>query len=588
MGATLRAMPAPSAQAYRYDEKSEFTGGLNLRADQFNLAPNESPALLNVEVDPRGGVRRRDAITKINATALTDQIISLFTHYAPNLNQIFASVNPAAAPSTTQVYFNEAANGDFSGPIAYSNGVLTFSGSQPAAGVTFNGYTYIVNGTMLAGSHALGAAIKWNGYNAPLPYDPASPPTSYPGFLSPDLDGSDGHFPCARYVTTWMDHVWAAYTEELIDGTRKNRVRFSKNGDAENWTATDYIDIDVGEDGDHITAIIPDADRLLVFKENSVYAIAGFDRDSWQVRNITRTAGCREGTQPVASTAGVFFWYGEDGVYLLSYDEAVWVFERIKPSMTYDVGQPALTLGTAPSLMWFDERLWVSVDYQSDDNISGSSQTGRRNTFVWDPSLGPTGSWTRHDINARSLLAYRPTGDTHLGVAATSNITTVASFDRISKVDQNADTDTYVDGSVDEINSYYHTGWFIGNRPTFPKRWGKTRTVLLADNNVDIVMYIYKDYDSSTAEIGYSKSIVGLGTLSLWDTAKWDDSDTTSDYYAAWQAEGTSDRYLFARWPTIGTAQAISLRFSVSPTAPKRGKWGVTSVVAMYRTRRLR
>ena len=54
------------AEPFRYDEKSDFTGGLNLRADQFNLEYNESPALLNVEVDPRGGVRRRDAVIKIN------------------------------------------------------------------------------------------------------------------------------------------------------------------------------------------------------------------------------------------------------------------------------------------------------------------------------------------------------------------------------------------------------------------------------------------------------------------------------------------------------------------------------------------
>jgi len=54
-------------QPYRYDEKADFTGGLNLRADQFNIGANESPAMLNVEVDPRGGVRRRDGVTKINS-----------------------------------------------------------------------------------------------------------------------------------------------------------------------------------------------------------------------------------------------------------------------------------------------------------------------------------------------------------------------------------------------------------------------------------------------------------------------------------------------------------------------------------------
>ena len=566
-------MPAPGAEAYRYDEKADFTGGLNLRADQFNLAENESPALLNVEVDPRGGVRRRDAVTKINATALDDEIISLMTHYESGTNQVLAAALNGLT-TQSQIYYVADATGDFTGPIQISGINAYFDTAQPPRHVTFNDNTYIVNGSMLHNDSGVtgSSAMKWDGATATA--------------LVPDLDASDGHFPCARYTTAWAEFVWVAYTLES-GTTHKNRVRFSKVNDAENWTATDYIDIDIGEDGDHITAIIPDADRLLVFKQNSVYAIYGFSRDSFEVRNITRAAGCREGTQPVASTAGIFFWYAEDGIYLLSYDDLAWVFERIKPAMTYDVGQPALTLGTAPSMMWFDERLWVSVDYQSDDNISGSSQNNRRNTFVWDPSLGPTGSWTRHDINARSLLSYRPSGNTHFGIAATSNITTVASFDRISKLDQNADYDDYT-GAISEINSFYHTGWFVGNRPTFPKRWGKTRTVLLADNNVDIIMYVYKDYDPSYAHVGYSKSITGLGSLSLWGTAKWDDDDETSDYYAAWQSEGTSDRYLFARWPTIGTAQAISLRFSVSPTAPKRGKWGVTSVVSMYRTRRLK
>ncbi len=570
---SLKTMPAPGAEAYRYDEKADFTGGLNLRADQFNLAENESPALLNVEVDPRGGVRRRDAVTKINATALDDEIISLMTHYESGTNQVLAAALNGLT-TQSQIYYVADATGDFTGPIQISGINAYFDTAQPPRHVTFNDNTYIVNGSMLHNDSGVtgSSAMKWDGATATA--------------LVPDLDASDGHFPCARYTTAWAEFVWVAYTLES-GTTHKNRVRFSKVNDAENWTATDYIDIDIGEDGDHITAIIPDADRLLVFKQNSVYAIYGFSRDSFEVRNITRAAGCREGTQPVASTAGIFFWYAEDGIYLLSYDDLAWVFERIKPAMTYDVGQPALTLGTAPSMMWFDERLWVSVDYQSDDNISGSSQNNRRNTFVWDPSLGPTGSWTRHDINARSLLSYRPSGNTHFGIAATSNITTVASFDRISKLDQNADYDDYT-GAISEINSFYHTGWFVGNRPTFPKRWGKTRTVLLADNNVDIIMYVYKDYDPSYAHVGYSKSITGLGSLSLWGTAKWDDDDETSDYYAAWQSEGTSDRYLFARWPTIGTAQAISLRFSVSPTAPKRGKWGVTSVVSMYRTRRLK
>jgi hypothetical protein len=562
------------AEPFRYDEKSDFTGGLNLRADQFNLEYNESPALLNVEVDPRGGVRRRDAVTKINGTALSNNIISLMTHYESGQNQVLAATLDDAI-TKSQIFYNDNATGDFTGPIQIGSDNPFFNTAQPPHSVTFNGFTYIVNGELLhndAGVTAI-TAMRWDGATATA--------------LTGDIDGTDGHFPCARYTTSWNEHVWVAYTLES-GTTHKNRLRWSKTSDAENWTATDFVDIDIGEDGDYITGILADQNRLLVFKENSVYEVLGFNTNNFQVRNVSRTAGNMEGCTPISTTVGVFFWYAEDGLYLLRDQTLAWAFERIRPSMTYDVGQPALTTTVAPSMMWFDERLWLSVNYQSDDNISGSNQTNRRNVFVWDASLGSTGAWVRHDINARSLLAYRPTNNTHLGIAATSGITAAVSFDRISKIDQNADQDDYGTGAADEINSYYQTGWFDGNRPTFSKRWNKTRTVLLADSNVTITQEVYKDYDLSGFFKSFSGSVVGLGSDSVWDTAKWDDSDSSSDYLAKWQAEGTSDRYLIVKWPTVGTATAISLRFRVTPTVSYRGKWGVTSIIGMYRTRRLR
>ena len=83
MAFAVQTPSASTSEPYRYEEKADFTGELNFRADQFNLLENESPAMLNVEVDPRGGVRRRDAVTKVNSTALTNEIISLFAHYDP-------------------------------------------------------------------------------------------------------------------------------------------------------------------------------------------------------------------------------------------------------------------------------------------------------------------------------------------------------------------------------------------------------------------------------------------------------------------------------------------------------------------------
>ena len=38
---------------------ADFTGGLNLRRNQFQLAPNESPEMNNINVDPLGGIYTR-------------------------------------------------------------------------------------------------------------------------------------------------------------------------------------------------------------------------------------------------------------------------------------------------------------------------------------------------------------------------------------------------------------------------------------------------------------------------------------------------------------------------------------------------
>jgi len=50
--------------------KNDFTGGLNFRADQFQLAENESPFLINMEIDPRGGLFTRAGIHFKNTTPI--------------------------------------------------------------------------------------------------------------------------------------------------------------------------------------------------------------------------------------------------------------------------------------------------------------------------------------------------------------------------------------------------------------------------------------------------------------------------------------------------------------------------------------
>ena len=108
--------PANTPEPYRYAEKSDFTGGLNLRADQFNMGETESPSLLNVSVDPRGGVRRRNGVTKVNATELSNEVNRLMTHYESGQNQILATIIDTGT-AQSQLYYNDDASGNFTGPV---------------------------------------------------------------------------------------------------------------------------------------------------------------------------------------------------------------------------------------------------------------------------------------------------------------------------------------------------------------------------------------------------------------------------------------------------------------------------------------
>ena len=54
-------------RAIRVDD---FTGGLNLDSNVFQIRPNETSDLLNVDLNPKGGVSTRWGFRRINSTAV--------------------------------------------------------------------------------------------------------------------------------------------------------------------------------------------------------------------------------------------------------------------------------------------------------------------------------------------------------------------------------------------------------------------------------------------------------------------------------------------------------------------------------------
>jgi len=527
-----------------------FSGGLNLRADQFNLAPNESPDLLNVIVDPRGGIKQRDGVDRWNLTPLSADVKGMWAYHLTTGTTTLSTANAVVVNYDTKVAYSQGETID-SGNFTDITGMTARTAGSKVYGITMNDVMYAVSYDK--------PSFKWPGGGAGTATD-----------LGTTFDGTTGNMPQGRYIEMWNNFAWVAHTYE--SGTaHRSRLRWSKQNDPESWEASDYVDIDVGEHGDYITGLAAYGDRLVVFKSNSTYAVFGFDSDSFQVVLQSASVGMTPNSTPAVSPNGVFFWSAEEGVYLYNGQQFVYLFSKLFPGIT----QNQITFESQPELAWGDNRLYVSVDWTE-------SATTTRRTFIYDPTLGEAGAWVLTDIDAGPLLSFRPPNKRAQVLGGC-----VANTGSVIDLDDDSDrmTDRYTGSTETHITSYFVTPWLVGSDPITKKRWGKPRFITLADETMTMSIQVYKDYDRSEVAKTIPITVTGRASSSKWDTAKWNDSDPDSAYYAAWDTVTASLTADVIRLPTLGTAQSISMKVN-GPTTNKH--WEINAMAFTYNPRRLR
>lgn len=348
----------------------DFSGGLNLRSDQFQLGPNESPEMLNMDVDPRGGVRSRWGVAPYMRALPATEVYDYGLWHSTTADRLWVSDDDGDA------WLYSDATGLWSS--------LATGGGAPWTGVQFRGSLYLVNG--------VDQSREWNGSAA------ANLGETYASdFAAPSTD----KMPRARQIAVHQNHVWLADT--LESSTRHaSRLRFSHPGTAEAWRSLDWIDLDPGVNDEAINNLIPYQDHILAFKETATYAIFGYGWDSWTNQSVSKVAGAVAHGAACATPAGVFFFSWPDGVYRWDGRRLSWMFERLVP---------AIRDGSIPEsrrdeirMGWADSRLWVSVPWGVSDF----------RTFVLDPSLGRDGAWVMYDVEIGQVreLDGRSTGAT--------------------------------------------------------------------------------------------------------------------------------------------------------------------------------
>lgn len=517
----------------------DATGGLNLRANQFTLGDNESPDLLNVDIDPRGGVRIRNGVEPWGAHDTTVDIHSL-----TSFRRVGQTAQLIAGWGTDTVKYSTGG--------AWNTIVTLQTTARPFSSFAYNDILYIQNGT--------DKPIRWTGSAASrLDQD-----------WNADFDlPTTGDMPIARCVAVFANHAFVANTYESSSRV-PNLLRWSHPGFPESWREEDQQPIESGIDGDEIMALTVFGDQLLIFKRNSLHVLMGYSWDTFQIDNVAAGAGACGSNATVATPFGVFFWSHPEGPCVFDGKGVQSIADKLRPLID-DQELDGLALDRVVA-GFIGNRVWFTVP----------TTGGLYRTFIFDPTVGKGGSWTEYDLHGAAFVEWAPDSAANAHLIAPR---TIGNLDGGVVLDQSTLNQPYdqttIGGDLLPIDSHYTTPWFDGGQPAIKKRWRRPMVVYRVIGTGSIAIEVYHNYDSGDAKRHQNTVISQASGAAEFDDADslWDGEDPDD----MWAAGGSYNHIV--RESSLGTAHAVQLRFE-GPVEPV--VWGIDSITIPFIPRRIR
>lgn len=337
---------------------SDLSGGLRVTDSPLSVGPNECSEAYDVDFPARGGVSSRDSFSYVAGTQTTVSSLHLFERQSASAQVLYVTdsggtmtLRELSAPSTT---------------------ISSWSSVSPrCVSVVAGGSLYLFR------SHAL-RPLKWNGTAVSNMNS-----TTVEGFVTTTTagGGAASNVPRAKCAAVWQNCL---FTANLLDPdgstVRPNRIRWSWPDDPERTDPTFFEDIDVGVRNDEIVALVPDGERLLVFKRNSVHQIVGSGPNSFSRYEIAGNIGAA-GPDAVCRTEDTVYFYDHpSGVYRLGM--AGGQVSRNTPVRVSTKIQPALL---DPNFMRANRTAFVSVAWDGGEKVyvsASSSEAGTTNLLV--------------------------------------------------------------------------------------------------------------------------------------------------------------------------------------------------------------
>ena len=336
-----------------------WTGGLNREADPFQLEGTESPDALNVDFELRGAVTKRSGYTKFSGSdGAAAKGISLvgWTTLAATKWLVFCDV-------AGDVFYMPATVATALTDSTFNLGAGTAEREYQVANASLNNKLYL---TSLKGDKA----VRWDG-------------TAWTQITKTAFDNTASRFPPARSLVANNERFFAGNIENDVGTEFRSRVAWSAALDPEKWAALDFIDF-APDNGQEITGMAVFAESVVVFKNRSMFVLAGTDASNFTVYPLDPNLGTDCPGTIVNAGTELYFFDRLTGVWKYDGSNFKRVDDKINSYLLDNVNQANAYKATA---FTYRNRYFLSVPW--------TSSTVNNRTFVYDPRIT---AWTEYDF----------------------------------------------------------------------------------------------------------------------------------------------------------------------------------------------
>jgi hypothetical protein len=444
-----------------------FNGGLNSTAGPFAVGNNESTDLQNVDFNIFGSILKRNGYLNVNASAIA-------TANSDGLYWFEYQSGGATARKLINVtngkfYKMDTSSGEPDGTWDDATNGRTITADNFCDFVTWHNSVFVTNGN-----------------DAPLVYTGAT--------LSLTTATLPSGVTKPKYTVQFNNYQF--YLNVYVGGVKEaSRFYWSEFNDHEVWPATYFIRVS-DNDGTDITGAKVLSDRLVVFKDRSIYNVY-YTADSqipFVVQKSNSAVGCvsAESVQEVQN--GLVF-LSQDGFYFYDGNNSYKISDKV--SETVD----SYIFSSAKSCVQnLKNRYFCAM--QNKDTSYG--------VFVWDFFNNAWSVYKGLTVSAMTRVFIGGT-DERPYFADNSGFT----------YRMDIGIDDYPLGVQTAIDAYYYTNWKPFQDLVLQK--GVPQAVIYHTIQDGTVEFVYS-YDFEEQDM-YSETINMLGESMLWDEDSWDEAE---------------------------------------------------------------